>query len=103
MSPWLGTPWNHIQSHEAVAKYLIMTDIETQYQVKTDYKTLKMPVLMIWGSDDTRVTSLERAKEIHAEIPQSKLAVIDGGGHLALYTHTNQVVNEIVEWAKTLE
>jgi len=103
MSPWLGTPWDHVQSHEAAAKYRIMTDIETNYQVKTDYKTLKMPVLMIWGSDDTRVTPLEHAKEIHAEIPQSKLAVIDGGGHLALYTHTDQVVKEIVEWAKTLE
>lgn len=103
MSPWLGTPWNYVQSHEAAAKYLVMTDIETQYKVKTDYKTLKMPVLMIWGSDDTKVTPLERAKEIHAEIPQSKLAVIDGGGHLALYTHTDQAINEIVEWAKTFE
>lgn len=103
MSPWLGTPWNHIQTHEAAAKYLIMTDIETGYQVKTDYKTLKMPVLMIWGSKDTKVTPLERAKEIHAEITQSKLAIIDGAGHLALYTHTDQAVNEIVEWAKTVE
>jgi len=103
MSPWLGTPWNHVQSHEDAAKYLVMTDIETQYQVKTVYKTLKMPVLMIWGSDDTRVTPLERAKEMHAEIPQSKLVVIDGGGHLALYTHTNQVIKEVVEWAKTVE
>jgi pimeloyl-ACP methyl ester carboxylesterase len=103
MSPWLGTPWSHVQSHEAAAKYLIMTDIETQYQVNTDYKTLKMPVLMIWGSKDTSVTPLERAKEIHEEMPQSKLAIIDDGGHLALYTHTDQAVSEIVEWAKTLE
>ena len=58
---------------------------------------------MIRGSKDTRVTPLERAKEIHAEIPQSKLAIIDGGGHLALYTHTNQTVSEIVEWTDSLE
>lgn len=101
MSPWLGTPWNHINSHEVAAKYLVMTDIETQYKVKTDYKTLKMPVLLIWGSKDTSVTPLERAKEIHAEIPQSKLAIIDGGGHLALYTHTQEAVNEIGEWVNS--
>ncbi|MDA2922557.1 alpha/beta hydrolase [Patescibacteria group bacterium AH-259-L07] len=103
MSSWLGTPWSHVQSHEAAAKYIVMTDIETTMKVKTDYKTLKMPVLMIWGSDDTKVTPLERAKEIHAEIPQSKLAIIDGGGHLALYTHTDQAVSEIVEWENNLE
>ena len=58
---------------------------------------------MIWGSKDTYVTPIERAKEIHAEIPKSKLAIIDGGGHLALYTHTDQAVSEIVEWGNNLE
>lgn len=103
MSPWLGTPWNHIQSHETAAKYQVMGDISTNYMVKTDYKTLKMPVLMIWGSDDNYVTPLERAKEIHAEISQSELAIIDSAGHTALYTHTDQAVSEIVEWANILE
>ena len=100
MSLWLGTPWNHVQCHKDAVKYLVMTNIETCYQVKTDYKTLKMPVLMIWGAKDTWATPLKRAKEIHAEIPQSKLIIINGAGHLALYTHTTQVVKEIVEFAK---
>lgn len=100
MSLWLGIPSSHINSQESATPYLIMTDIETNYNVKTDYRELKMPVLMIWGEKDTLVTPLERAKEIHVEIPQSKLVIIEGGGHLALYTHTAKVVDAIMEWVE---
>ena len=75
-----------------------MSDIETQYSIKTDYSLLPMPVLLIWGEKDTYITPLERAKEIALEIPNAKLVVIPNAGHLALYTKTEKVIDELMQY-----
>jgi pimeloyl-ACP methyl ester carboxylesterase len=47
-----------------------------------DLPSLKMPVLILWGDQD-RVTPLSEGRAIHNLIPQSRLAVAKGCGHLA--------------------
>jgi pimeloyl-ACP methyl ester carboxylesterase len=96
---YLGVPFSHLSKNN-VKDYLIMTDIQTSYEVKVDYKKLKMPTLIIWGSKDTLITPLDRAREILNEIPNSKMIIIDDGGHLALYTHTGKVIKEIIKFVK---
>ena len=43
---------------------------------------LKMPVLIVWGSED-RITPLSQGEKMHRLVPQSQLDVIEGCGHLA--------------------
>src|SRR5215469_1119780 len=43
---------------------------------------LKMPVLLVWGSED-RIFPLAQGKKMHALIPQSQFEVAEGCGHLA--------------------
>jgi pimeloyl-ACP methyl ester carboxylesterase len=43
---------------------------------------LKMPVLVVWGSED-RITPLSEGNAIHALVPQSQFELIPGCGHLA--------------------
>lgn len=43
---------------------------------------LKMPVLIVWGSDD-HITPVSQGEKIHQLVPQSQLVVINGCGHLA--------------------
>jgi pimeloyl-ACP methyl ester carboxylesterase len=43
---------------------------------------LKMPVLLVWGAED-RIIPLDLADTIHRLVPQSRLDVIPGCGHLA--------------------
>lgn len=97
LSAWLGVPWRSI-TKENCSRYMIMGNIQLTYKVGVDYRKLSMPVLMIWGEYDTFVTPVSRAREIHAEIPNSKFVIIKKAGHLALYTHTRQVVSEIVDF-----
>lgn len=97
MSLYLGVPHAQI-SRQNAADYLIMSEVETRYKVKTDYSSLPMPVLLVWGEKDTYVTPLKRAKEIAEEIPNAKLVVVPSAGHLALYTNTELVVKEIVNF-----
>jgi pimeloyl-ACP methyl ester carboxylesterase len=42
---------------------------------------LKMPVLIVWGAED-RIIPLSVGERMHAEIPQSKMDVFAGCGHL---------------------
>ncbi len=43
---------------------------------------LKMPVLILWGKED-RITPLEQGMKMHSLVPDSKLEVFAGCGHLA--------------------
>ncbi len=43
---------------------------------------LKMPVLIVWGSEDL-ITPLSQGEKMHQLIPQSQLDVVKGCGHLA--------------------
>lgn len=43
---------------------------------------LKMPVLIVWGSDD-QITPLSEGEKMYQLMPQSKLEVVKGCGHLA--------------------
>lgn len=43
---------------------------------------LKMPVLIVWGSED-KITPLGEGKKMHLLVPQSELEVVPGCGHLA--------------------
>ena len=43
---------------------------------------LKMPVLIVWGAED-RIIPFRQGETMHSLIPQSKLEVIPGCGHLA--------------------
>jgi pimeloyl-ACP methyl ester carboxylesterase len=43
---------------------------------------LKMPVLILWGAED-RIVPVSEGQTIHSLVPQSKLEVIPGCGHLA--------------------
>lgn len=96
-SLYLGIPHSQINRQNAM-DYIVMSDVETHYQVKTDYASLPMPVLLVWGEKDIYVTPLKRAKEIAKEIPNAELVVIPSAGHLALYTNTEMALKEIVNF-----
>ena len=67
VSLYLGVPQDRM-TNKNIQKYKIMSDVETSYSIKTDYSSLPMPVLLVWGEKDIYVTPLQRAKEIALEI-----------------------------------
>jgi pimeloyl-ACP methyl ester carboxylesterase len=60
---------------------------------------LKMPVLIVWGADDL-IVRLSVGQKMHALIPQSQLAVIDGCGHLAPNQCAGQIGPTVVDFLK---
>lgn len=60
----------------------------------SNFKKLKMPVFLIWGSTDT-VTPLWQGEALKKLIPNSELTVIDGVGHIP-YIENTPKFNEIL-------
>ena len=60
---------------------------------------LKMPVLIVWGSED-HITPLHQGKRMHQLVPQSRLDVIQGCGHLAPGQCAPQIGPKVVEFLK---
>ncbi len=56
---------------------------------------LKMPVLIVWGSED-KITPLNEGKKIHLLVPQSEFEVVPGCGHLAPVQCAGQIGPKVV-------
>lgn len=60
---------------------------------------LKMPVLIVWGAED-HITPLSEGEQMHKLIPQSKLDVIPGCGHLAPVQCARQIAPELQQFLR---
>ena len=60
---------------------------------------LKMPVLIVWGAED-RILPVSQGEAIHRLVPQSKLDIVPGCGHLAPKECAAQVGPWVVAFEK---
>ena len=60
---------------------------------------LKMPVLIVWGSED-RLLPLSLGEKMHQLVPQSQLEVIPGCGHMVPVQCTSQLGPKVVDFVK---
>jgi pimeloyl-ACP methyl ester carboxylesterase len=60
---------------------------------------LKMPVLIVWGDLD-QIIPLEQGEMMHRLVPQSKLDVVHGCGHLAPGQCATQIGPKVVDFVK---
>lgn len=58
-------------------------------------KKLDLPVTIVWGSDDM-TTPLWIAEKMHETIKGSKLSVIEGGRHCAIYDMPEEFVKKMI-------
>jgi pimeloyl-ACP methyl ester carboxylesterase len=68
-------------AREAVAqtaRQIVPEDIEA---VTARYKTIRVPVLIIWGADD-KVVPLSVGKNFKRDIPDSELVILPKCGHI---------------------
>ena len=81
------------------AKQIIPTDIE---DISSQYPRLKMPSLIVWGSDD-QVVSLEIGRRLHRALPSSRLAIIPNSGHIPQEETPDKALAEILEFLNSCE
>ena len=64
--------------------------------------TIKVPALIIVGNEDN-VTPIELAMKLQQGIPGSRLAIIPGAGHAAIFEKANEANAAILDWVKGMK
>jgi pimeloyl-ACP methyl ester carboxylesterase len=59
------------------------------------YRSLTLPVTIMAGKGDKIVNVEKQAERLHAMLPQSKLELMEGAGHMLHYLHPEQVAEEV--------
>lgn len=68
---------------KTVAAYVASTRATWTGDYRDELKTIGLPVLVLWGEHDVRVTPRALSQELAANIPGATLEVIAGAGHIA--------------------
>lgn len=79
----LAAPWLDDDGRSAFYRQLAQRRTDWRYtdQIQDGYSTIAVPVLLCWGADDAWVPA-DRGRELAARIPQARLEIIPGAGHL---------------------
>jgi pimeloyl-ACP methyl ester carboxylesterase len=87
-------------SYSWVVKRALASMLTAKDVMDEELPSLKMPVLILWGKLD-RITPLSEGEAIHGLIPQSRLVVASGCGHLAPQSCSNEFGPAIMRFLQT--
>ena len=91
-----------INDKAKLIRILSLAKSAIRHNMAKELPNLKMPVLLIWGKQDT-ITPPHVADEFHSLIPHSELHWIDECGHAAMMEQPEQFNTILDKWlAKTL-
>jgi len=91
-----------INDKSKLIRILSLAKSAIRHNMAGELPKLKMPVLLIWGKQDT-ITPPHVAEEFHTLIPHSELHWIDQCGHAAMMEHPEEFNAVLEKWlAKTL-
>lgn len=73
-------------------------DIETIRTATYPLENLDVPVLIVHGTKDQLVQFEVHAKMYESRLPNAELLAVDGGEHVAIFTHRNMVRAKVFEF-----
>lgn len=73
-------------------------DIEISRRATFPLENLKPPVLIVHGTQDPLVPFEVHAKRFATRVPHAELLAVEGGGHVAIFTHRNEVKARVMEF-----
>lgn len=93
------SPWTGEKGKAAFYRQMAQADSKYTDEIQPRYPTISTPTLILWGREDSWIP-LERGEELHSLIPESALRVIDDAGHLIIEEKPDELVKEILEFAR---
>jgi pimeloyl-ACP methyl ester carboxylesterase len=84
---YLSLPWAS-QALIKTAKQMLPSNLE---EISERYKSIDIPVLLIWGEND-EIVPLEVGRKLAGNIPNSKLVVVPNCGHIPQEECPNQAI-----------
>ncbi|KMS92701.1 alpha/beta fold hydrolase [Prauserella rugosa] len=92
VTPWLGETGQH-------AFYRQMAQADQRYtdEVQPRYGELDLPVLVVWGREDTWIP-VDRAHRLAQTIPGAELEIVDDAGHLIQLDQPARLATRLHRW-----
>jgi pimeloyl-ACP methyl ester carboxylesterase len=94
-------PWESELGKELLFQQVRLLHPNYSNSVASDLKVMGKPTLIIWGEHDAQIP-LTYAQRLHHDIPESRLVIVPGAGHLVLFDAPNEVANAIVDFVGRL-
>jgi pimeloyl-ACP methyl ester carboxylesterase len=73
-------------------------DIEISANFSCALDDIAVPTLVIHGTKDPLVPFVDHGKKLAEKIPGAKLCAVEGGEHVAIFTHRQQVRESVREF-----
>lgn len=94
LAPWLG------DGQPAFYRQIAQADEEFTAEVEPHYAKIDVPTLIVWGSADGWLP-VDRAYRLASMIPNSRVEIIDGAGHLVQEDNPDELNEAIRGWLDT--
>jgi pimeloyl-ACP methyl ester carboxylesterase len=95
VAPWLGPA-----GQQAFYRQIAQADQTYTDEIQSRYPELDLPVLIVWGQDDTWIR-VDRAHRLAELIPDSRLELIDAAGHLVQIDQPVSLATTLHDWLTT--
>lgn len=100
MDEWIE-PWDSELGKELLYQQIRLLLPSYSNSVASDLKVMRKPTLIIWGENDRQIP-LKLAQRLHHDIPESRLVIIPGAGHLILFDAPGQVASALADFVGRL-
>src|SRR5437660_3221272 len=100
MNDWIS-PWDSELGKELLFQQIRLLQPNYSNSVASDLKVMRKPTLIIWGENDAQMP-LKYAQRLHRDIPESRLVIIPGAGHLILFDAPDDVARAIGDFVGRL-
>ncbi len=97
----LTAPWLTSEGQMAFYRQIAAGDESFTDEVEPMYPDLDLPVLVVWGREDTWIP-VDRAHRLAAMVPGCSLEIIDGAGHLIQYDAPAELATALQRWLASL-
>jgi pimeloyl-ACP methyl ester carboxylesterase len=95
VAPWLGP-----DGQQAFYRQIAQADQAYTDEIESRYPELDLPVLIVWGQDDAWIP-VDRARRLADLIPDSRLELIGGAGHLVQIDQPVSLATTLDNWLTT--
>jgi pimeloyl-ACP methyl ester carboxylesterase len=95
VAPWLGP-----EGQAAFYRQIAQADQAYTDEIEPRYGELDLPVLIIWGEDDTWIP-VDRAHRLAELIPGARLELIEAAGHLVQLDQPVALATVLHDWLTT--
>jgi pimeloyl-ACP methyl ester carboxylesterase len=77
-------------------------DIRITQTTTYPLEEIAVPVLVVHGTEDRLVPFMQHGKLLAARIPGAQLLAVEGGEHMSIFTHRDEVRSRVTRFLRDL-